>query len=1739
MAFPGSIYAPPGAYTQTNFEDPLVGLGANLRIPVVIGTGNEILSQTSLTMVRGSSSTVDQRIVQEDETSRAVVSITEAGLVTLGEFNGALNRLQTRHYPIVTGDGTGTTATTSSSVSVTVDGEPVVLLGINGANGVLTLSTTPDASADVRVTYYFNRTDTLITDTLSDQVSPDTPVLYGGVGETYTTSTAADNDTFIVTVDDSDTAITVTFGDMAAVTAATVAAHINGASAVAGASLAATSQINNYGDTVVMLSADGNITIGAGTANALLGFSEGDTTGRNKVFYTFQRPIVDGSNGGVATTDPADVTVKVAGVQVIPTAVDGQTGAVTLAAAPDVGAAVTIQYYFNSWQDTFDYLAHRNVTDITLCGLTPDRDDYVDGVDFVLQDDLIVWGTAVLVTVGEHTTGAEFLDSTQVRGTLIDVRHYLAPCTAIVNTDNKGFTLPLQPTTGNGRNSPLGSATFLEVANGRVDLPTDRPDLVYAYWGFSVQDAIERGRVDVAKVEGEDRLITLENEVPVGATVYATFYYNTLVDEKYSIVCASAGGSGVGTYSVADEDGDAVLIPTLVGKSAALSTITVEFPSGSEGLPGVRLESPFDTDSYVGPVAEVVTAEFAAQDATLAKYTVPGSGPYDIVSGSSDNFDLEVDGSGLAGGFVNLSDPTGANCGFAASLVGGEVEYTAASTKQTYVIDSTNRSIDLQIDGVDISASAVSSATATLAAYVTAINGAAAGEFAADPGGSTTTAIVLAATASDIDDYYVGWNIRFGAGLADGEEREITAYDGGTQTATVAAFAGAPVVTDTYHLYNPDTLPKMAGATPFNSAVIITAGEYDDISFQYNGSTVATTPVTCTLTPGTYASGGDLADEVETQINAALAAMGSADAVKSPRVVVDAANAGRLSVSLLPDIQDTTGAYIEFLTDATPAEDFCILAGFDTDTASGGQAKLVTGPIARRFTFTGAAPAGNLVYDRLILRNRILPGNGGSLDPQAVLDQCYIKAVGGTGASDAGLTAGTYGWAGSQGTMTAPTMLGCAGWEDGQVAAATYGDARDGQQVVTFFQSGGTTPQNNELAFTIDGISPDMEFTDAAGATINPGLSADVPLGPAGTANTVINQIAAAIAASSQNVYASAAAVLAAGLISQEGDGIRLRGLSVRSTASMVMEDKNATTRLGFSADATTYRTQLQPEVLASGLMAHAQAAVSAAILNWSAGGAATYLTSVALASMVKDGTGAEYLFLQSLGAAGAGTLSSVFFDDAATDSVTLPTTGLGVVSGDGNAGEAAVEGYFVISTSASGSGTANTSLLNSGVGQDGQVGQTYQDAVTGLTFTILPRAGGAPYPAGSTVTFQVAATTTCDANIPTNTIPGLWLYVANTKDVDVGDSGIVATYERGGAEPGVGDVYYVSYDYTKQDYGTQLYSKMAAVEAAYGEISPLNPVSLGGYLALINGAVLLGVKQVKKDADADSDGVLDSATQAAYIAAIDELAGAISPGVYPDMLVPLKGDDLVLFEYLAQQCDIQSSIRYRAERTAICGVAAGTQPSAVGDTAQAISRTRFRLVYPDLATLTLARADGSSDAYLVDGTYIAAALAGNRSSPTIDVATPWTGARLFGFDKLGRTLDAVEQNQVAVNGVTILEDKPPLLRVRQGLATDMTSVLTKTPTVITIADEVQRQARFALERFIGQKFLVGVTSQIELQLTATMKALLSSAIIAAFTGITAQVAEDDPTVAEVEAFYQPVFPLLYIVVTFNLRSNL
>ncbi len=199
------------------------------------------------------------------------------------------------------------------------------------------------------------------------------------------------------------------------------------------------------------------------------------------------------------------------------------------------------------------------------------------------------------------------------------------------------------------------------------------------------------------------------------------------------------------------------------------------------------------------------------------------------------------------------------------------------------------------------------------------------------------------------------------------------------------------------------------------------------------------------------------------------------------------------------------------------------------------------------------------------------------------------------------------------------------------------------------------------------------------------------------------------------------------------------------------------------------------------------------------------YFAGRALAGIQSDLTGNEYLYLEcgdALSTIGYGLPSSIEFLDANTDNILVTGTQLLIAAGDGANGEAAINGFFVVSTDpTNGSGSSNTSVLNSGVGQDGFVGQTYLDYKTGLTFTILPRAGSVPYPTGSnaTLTFRVSRTFTTDGNIPTLAIPGVELTVTNTASVVAGDSALVETFKRDGDEPAIGDVYYVSYNYQKQ----------------------------------------------------------------------------------------------------------------------------------------------------------------------------------------------------------------------------------------------------------------------------------------------------------------------------------------------------
>lgn len=1747
-SFLGNGYVVPGVYTRTNYEAPDPAVIASLKIPIMIGTGNEILYQQSLEVIRGSSSSIDQKIIQEDLSGRSVTSITLAGRVNLGDFDGSSNRVQVKNYPIVSGDGTGTTSNKRNSVLVTINGQPVVVSGVDGTKGVITLAQEPLFGDEVRVTYFFKRTDTYVTDDVSDQVTTISSVIRGdnglGSGEFYSVQSGV-NDTFSIYVDGSpEFSFQFPEGDFSASQIATI---INGKSI---GSLNVSTFVDNYGKTALIFTSDVSIKIGNGTSNDIFGLSAGELTSRNDVFYTFQGPIVDGTNSGITTTSPGNVKVTIDGLNVVPKFVDGANRAITLPFAPKAGSKVYVSYWFNAWQDTFDYLAHIGINDVLRCGITPDRNDYVNGADFILKDDKVFWGSSFLVSnkLTDPMSTSRFGEN-QISALLIDNKAYLSECTPVINssvnppTDNrKVFKLPHVPTTGDGRNSPLGSETFGLISNGRIDLPTNRPDLVQVYWGFTPQDAVERGSVIVLKVDPSTAEVTLRDPIDPGAKVWASYYYNMLQDENYTFEVVVPGGAGVGTYRVYDGSGSYLHGVRMGSKSPGLVGTKVEFPSGSELTPDVRIEAR-PGPLAKGPTEEAVSVTFASTQDTPALYSTPGNSPYFPIRLASDRANLRIDGSPLAGGAagIDVGAPTGLLSGFFASYIGNEVVYDPSSGAATYNVDASNNEVSLMVDGILISAQATPGLGQTLAAYVSAIN--------------------TAAVAPGVETRYTA-SSRFASAFtvsASEYDRLSLHYNGST-----SGLSGNKVITLDPGLYNNVNALSAHINTKLNGLFVVQASGTvqfgsggnvpqagDKIAVggvELTGFGGARTPGNDDFNVGAVDLGVEVAEAINDPLNSfsslctavsvpasglvtitavPIGALGNAVTFTSTQplrlivsgtgllsgglngctVTTTSNSSGQLVFKFEKESTDAAG-YLEFISDATPVRDFAILAGVDTAAAASGvQTKLYHGPIAKRFTIAGAP----LYNDRLVLRSRLVPGQG--TISHFHNNQSSLVIQGSSGKTETGLVVGDVSSGAYQAVVQPATLFGSVGYTNGQVGAGTYGDGRDGQPVVTFFDGTGSEPANHVFKVNVDGTPVTVVFTASD-------VGVETPLGPISIPTTIIGQINAALVASG---ITSA--------VSQEGCGLRLISKKTDQFSYLEIGNGSSNSFLGFTDGSSSVRSDVSAEVLASALMAHHAASLPVYLLEFN-NPTATYFAAEALAGVVKDVVGQKYLWIQSQTSGSGSSVAWLSTTGGARD-ILRHGTKLLVTSGSGAVGENGLSGFYVTSTDpVSGSGSANNSVFNTGVGQDGFVGQTYRDLVTGLTFTVLPRQGGIAYPDGESFSFLVNKTFTTNSNIPTRSIPGVDVVVSNTSGMTSGDLASFETFERGGLEPANGDPYYVSYSYTKQNFDPQIYTRLSAIESAFGERTPDYPISLASYLSIINGAVAVAVKQVRKD-----DG-LEIASQSKYVDALLDLESPLPGGISPDIIVPLTGMTQDLMKIIDVHCSVQSGVRFKQERTAILGFQQPMNPESMGIMARTINSDRIRLVYPESVLLTTTDSFNKSTQYLVDGYYVAAGLSGAVVSPNVDVATPWTNRLIVGFDELGRKLTNIQADSVASNGVTVVVDRNPNLLVREGLTTDMSNVLTREPTIRLVADEIQQRARRVLGRFIGTKFLPGILNDIERDLSTMYRSLEDEKMIAGHTGVSATLG-DTVNTAIVDSYWQPLFALLYIQLTFNLRSSL
>jgi len=1510
---PFITYVPPGVYTQTLTQANVANIVAGLRIPFVIGVGTETLEQDNLELVRGSSGTLDVQIVNEDTSTEWVVNSTNPANLILGAQTGGLSTFQVANFPITDGTGIGRVTNNPSTVTVTVNSIPVAVSQVSGAKGLVTLQVPTQPTDLVLCTYYFHRGDTSFTDDVSSQVTATNATLISPGFEPFAITTGQ-NDTLVLLVNSIQYTVVFPQGSL---TALNLTSSINQARIP---NLATSVFTDGEGLNHLQLTAPQSIQIGGGSANGPLGWVANTQTTRNAAFRVFNIPIVDGTGGGITTTDTSKVVAMVNGIQVIPSAVDGANGIVTLPFAPAPGSTVTIQYFANTWQNTFDYLPNSLVTTVLSCGISPGRADYIQNVDFVVSNptantSIISWGTSFTIAAGTTSPGATAFNGSQITGLLIDAKYYLATCTPVTNTttipatvSQTQFVLPEIPTTGNGRNTTLGPVLFATVTNGRQDLITNRPDLVQAYAGRGLRDALNRPQQTVTAVDGATATITLANPLPPDWTVYATFYYNGIHDDTYLLTCTVPGSIGTGQYTVTDTNQGTNLYQILFGTTSGLSQ-QVQWPRGVETIPDAFLTGAGT------PVAETVTVTFSTSPAENAAFTNRSPEPYNFFSPYSATWTTGVNGSSVS---TNLAAPA------RGYIVSGHVTpvQSGITTGSLTIPAAPGNELNLIIDGTTIPT-------------ITFPTGSLAGTFALTHG----SAIVPTSTS-----------------------QAATVFPG-----NVLTFQGDSV------------FYVVSSVSP--SDIVLTTN--------YNGVTNAV----ATAIFGTATGNGNYKPAaIVAAINAAIDATAPFTGT-APNNLAQYAQIGAPAV-LTGDIFFVISSY------STPA---ALPNGFDTISA----VKVDQGTVESILGF-----------------------------------QTYQSAVGTPGAINKPATL--------IGTAVGPFNI--------------------------------TTGLNDTLILTVNGI----QYT-----VVLPGGSA-VPAGPALTPGTVaytINQVPGlAGVASVDTVYAL--------------NQVRLTSPTNDAGSAIAMGAGSANAVLGFIQNEIASQAQVKAQEVVNELLS--QGLIS--------GGAVAYV------DLINSG---NYITFESL-TTGTATSSIAFVNSA--NSAFNPTTNIGLTPGvDGDNGENPSEIFTVSSSNPNGSGTQAPNT--------GTPGQTYTDVATGLRFTVLPASTGSYDPGGS-FTMTVSQTFVVNAARPWYSIPGLETTVSNTVGVFATNTGTVQTFNPSGVSPAVGDFYYLSYQYMKQDYSPAIYRQLTSIEAAFGDVSAANRLSLGAYLAILNGSLLVGCVQVLT---APNSG---QATDTAFINAIAGLATPLPGGIKPDIIVPL-GTSTAIYAYLTQHCEQQSTIVNQSERLGFIGFASGTLPTAAQSVVQGLVSNRIVAFYPDSSIITLTDELGNSVESIVDGSFFGAAVAGAVCSPSVDVATPYTRRRLQGFTSIPRQLDPVTANQTAVSGITLIESLTNLIRIRQGLTTNMQSVLTRIPSVTQIADFVQQQSRQALDQFVGTKFLASSTNDVNVTMTGLFKQLVQAEIVGAFTGISSNVDPDDPTVLQFEAYYQPIFPLEYLVLTFNLRAQI
>lgn len=450
-------------------------------------------------------------------------------------------------------------------------------------------------------------------------------------------------------------------------------------------------------------------------------------------------------------------------------------------------------------------------------------------------------------------------------------------------------------------------------------------------------------------------------------------------------------------------------------------------------------------------------------------------------------------------------------------------------------------------------------------------------------------------------------------------------------------------------------------------------------------------------------------------------------------------------------------------------------------------------------------------------------------------------------------------------------------------------------------------------------------------------------------------------------------------------------------------------------------------------------------------------------------------------------------------------------------------------------------------VGSTGYLGQTYVDEDTGIQFTLVNPDDALSYgyttlpsPAyhfrpGDVITITVSASTARPTSVvPTIDLYGLRTKVVSTYGMRIGDTVQVATYNKAGDEPNIGDFYYVSYttEKTDADLALKLFTNPADAYALYGTPSPTNKLSLAVKLFYENGGQVFACKQVKKDTG------LETASDQTFMDAISLMAQPL-PGSdrKTDMIQPTTTSPVVL-QYLNRHLITQAAPRNSGEAMSCFGFGFTDTPATMRTMARDVKSDRMIGIAAPGVILEL-DVDGKSAEFAVGGEFLAAAMAGMMIDPSIDVATTLTRKKMVGFSRLIKRYDDPTMDLMAADGLTVLVELDGAFQIRHWVTTDMSSPLKREPTSRLVIDYTRKVMRRNLDQFIGRKLIQSAVNSVTVTATATLKSLIEQEIIEGFKNLTVMRDDNDPTVLHVAFYVKPIFSLLWIPVELTVTMKL